>query len=201
LRPCYSDKRVGSEQRRGTVRLLFLPIIGLTHAKEHNWLRHDAQDHHPHPKLRRFRPPPIPSLASRVSAMLGQVQQFRQMTQAGAAGSGMILLHRENSGAAADPGNAGGTSPEPPPKAQTNFSATKFIRGTLSRVDCSPPPLATLTVVSGSETWKMNVADTNHLVLIGADKFSCDWKRQKVMLNYHETSGGEGGNVVFLEIQ
>jgi hypothetical protein len=141
-----------------------------------------------------------PELASRVSAMLGQAQQFRQMTQAGAADSGMILLHRENSGAAANPGNTSETSPEPPPKAQTNLSATKFIRGTLSSVDCSAPPLATLTVVSGAETWKMNVADTNHLILIGSDKFSCEWKRQKVMLNYHEISGREG-NVVSLEIQ
>jgi Tfp pilus assembly protein PilF len=139
-------------------------------------------------------------LASRVSAMLGQAQQFRQMTQPGAAGSGMILLHRGNSGDTANPGNTSETSPEPAPKAQTNFSATKFIRGTLSSVDCSTPPLATLTVVSGAETWKMNVADTNHLVLIGVDKFSCAWKRQKVALNYHQTSGGEG-NVVSLEIQ
>jgi hypothetical protein len=112
----------------------------------------------------------------------------------------VVLLHRENSGAAASAGNASETSPEPPPKAQTNCSATKFIRGTLSSVDCSPPPLATLTVVSGAKTLRMNVADTNHLVLIGADKFSCDWKRQKVMLNCHETSGGEG-NVVSLDIQ
>jgi tetratricopeptide (TPR) repeat protein len=139
-------------------------------------------------------------LTSRVSAMLGQAQQFRQMTGAGAAGSGVILLHRENSGDAANPGNTSETSAEPPPKAQTNFSAAKFIRGTLSSVDCSTPPLATLTVLSGAKTWKMNVADTNHLILIGSDKFSCAWKRQKVALNYRETSGGEG-NVVSLEIQ
>jgi hypothetical protein len=44
------------------------------------------------------------------------------------------------------------------------------------------------------------VADTNHLILIGADQFSCAWSKQKVALNYRETSEGEG-TVVSLEIQ
>jgi hypothetical protein len=46
----------------------------------------------------------------------------------------------------------------------------------------------------------MHVADRNHVILIGADAFSCDWNKQKVALNYRETSEGEG-NVVSLEIQ
>jgi hypothetical protein len=46
----------------------------------------------------------------------------------------------------------------------------------------------------------MKVADTNHIVLIGADAFSCSWNKQKVALNYRETSEGEG-NVVSLEVQ
>ena len=36
--------------------------------------------------------------------------------------------------------------------------------------------------------------------LIGADAFSCSWNKQKVALNYRETSEGEG-NVVSLEVQ
>jgi hypothetical protein len=55
-------------------------------------------------------------------------------------------------------------------------------------------------VLSGTKTWKMNVADRNHLILIGADQFSCDWHKQKVALNYRESTEG-GGDVFSLEIQ
>jgi len=143
-----------------------------------------------------------PQLAPRVAAMLAQAQQFRQMLQAGTAqpGSGMIQLHREDSEGNANPQVGDENSPDPPAKAPTNFSAAKFIRGTVTSVDCSTPPLATLTVVSGAKTWKMKVADTNHLILIGADKFSCAWNKQKVAVNYRETSEGED-SVISLEIQ
>jgi len=143
-----------------------------------------------------------PELAARAAAMLEQAQRFGQMEQAGTAGpgSGMILLRKEDSEGGSGPETASETSPEPPPQPPTHSSAAKFIRGTLSSVDCSAPPIATLTLVSGAKTWKMKVAHTNHLVLIGADKFSCAWSKQKVALNYRETSEGEG-NVISLEIQ
>jgi hypothetical protein len=47
---------------------------------------------------------------------------------------------------------------------------------------------------------KMKVADRNHLVLIGADEFSCSWSRKKVAINYRETAEGEA-SVISLEIQ
>jgi tetratricopeptide (TPR) repeat protein len=143
-----------------------------------------------------------PQLAPRVAAMLAQAQQFRQMLQAGSAapGAGMVQLHREDSEGSASPQAGDGTFPDPPAKPPMNFSAAKFIRGTVSGVDCANPPLAVLTVVSGATTWKMKVADTNHLVLIGADKFSCAWNKQKVAVNYRETSEGED-SVISLEIQ
>ena len=143
-----------------------------------------------------------PQLAPRVAAMLAQAQQFRQMSQAGAAapGAGMVQLHREDSEGSASPQAGDGTFPDPAAKASTNFSAAKFIRGTVSSVDCSTPPLAVLTMVSGAKTWRMKVADINHLVLIGADKFSCAWNKQKVAVNYRETSEGED-SVISLKIQ
>jgi tetratricopeptide (TPR) repeat protein len=143
-----------------------------------------------------------PQLGPRVAAALAQAQQFQQMLHAGATmpGSGMIQLHQETSGDAATPAGTGKTSPDLPAKALIISSPAKFIRGTLTNVDCSTPPLATLTVVSGARTWKMKVADSNHLILIGADQFSCAWAKQKVAVNYRETSEGEG-NVISLEIQ
>jgi len=141
-----------------------------------------------------------PDLAARASAALAQAQQFRQMAQAGtvAPGGGMMLRH-ENPEVKADPKSTAEPA-EYPGQIQTAAGPAKFIRGTLTKVDCSKSQLTILTVVSGAKTWKMSVTDRNHLVLIGTDQFSCDWQKQKVALNYRETSEGEG-NVISLEIQ
>jgi tetratricopeptide (TPR) repeat protein len=140
-----------------------------------------------------------PEVASHAAAALAQAQQFREMVQDGTAvyhpGK---MVQRETSSESA--GNATAISAEQPSAVPTNLGATKYVRGVLTSVDCSAPPLATLTVVSGAKTWKMKVADTNHIVLIGADAFSCSWNKRKVALNYRETSEGEG-NVVSLEVQ
>jgi len=46
----------------------------------------------------------------------------------------------------------------------------------------------------------MRVSDTKHILVLGADAFSCDWKKQKVAVNYRET--GEGiGTIVSIEVQ
>jgi tetratricopeptide (TPR) repeat protein len=142
-----------------------------------------------------------PELAARVSATLAQAEQFRRMPRAETSdpGAAMTLLNREDSKGEAHPHSeteiTGNTV-----KTQSNAGPAKFIRGTLTKIDCSESPLATLTVVSGTKTWKMSVADRNHLILIGADQFSCDWQKQKVALNYRETAEGEG-NVFSLELQ
>ena len=143
-----------------------------------------------------------PQIASHVAAMLEQAQQFREMVSDGTAvfHQGRMAQPEESSESEDHAENTAATSLEPPAKVPTNSGPTKFVRGTLSNVDCSTPPLATLTVVAGAKTLKMKVTDTNHVILIGADKFSCAWNKQKVALNYRETSDGEG-SVVSLEIQ
>ena len=75
-----------------------------------------------------------------------------------------------------------------------------FLKGTIVSVDCSSPPAATLMVLSGAKTWKMQVADSKHALVIGADDFSCSWSKQKVALNYRETGVGRG-RVVSIEVQ
>jgi tetratricopeptide (TPR) repeat protein len=138
-------------------------------------------------------------VASHAAAALAQAEQFRSMVQDGTAvyGPGK-MVQRETSSDSAE--NATAISPGPPATMPRNSGATKYVRGVLTNVDCSAPPLAILTVVSGAKNLKMKVADTNHIVLIGADAFSCSWNKQKVALNYRETSEGEG-NVVSLEVQ
>jgi tetratricopeptide (TPR) repeat protein len=142
-----------------------------------------------------------PELASRVAGALEQAQLFRQMVQDGTAAyrPGVVMQSVDNS-ESPDANSVTRTSPEPPARMPTSSGAMKFVRGILTNVDCSAPPLATLTVVSGAKTWKMKVSDTSHVLLIGADAFSCAWSKQKVALNYRETSEGEG-SVVSLEIQ
>src|ERR1700688_176716 len=139
-----------------------------------------------------------PALASRASFTLAQAQQFRQVG-ADQPGAGMVLVRQKNSAEDTSSPSSSGLA-ESQARTQTSASPAKFIRGTLTRVDCSKSPLATLTVVSGTKTWKMSVADRNHLILIGADQFSCDWQKQKVALNYRESKEGEG-DVFSLEIQ
>ncbi len=77
---------------------------------------------------------------------------------------------------------------------------TRFMQGILTGVDCSAPPSAVLTVVSGAKTWKMKVADTAGAIVFGADKFSCSWSKQKIAVNYRETGNSEG-TVVSLEMK
>src|SRR6185437_12548336 len=75
-----------------------------------------------------------------------------------------------------------------------------FLKGTITSVDCSASPAATLKVVSGGRTWNMHVSDSHHVLVMGADAFSCAWNRQKVALNY-VVKGDSAGYVVSIEIQ
>jgi tetratricopeptide (TPR) repeat protein len=75
-----------------------------------------------------------------------------------------------------------------------------FIKGKLAGVDCSTAPQALLSVMAAGRSYKVHIRDTQHLVLLGADKFSCDWKNRNVALNYRERQDGDG-DVVSLELQ
>jgi hypothetical protein len=46
----------------------------------------------------------------------------------------------------------------------------------------------------------MQVADSKHVLVMGADEFSCAWNQQKVALNYSET-GDAAGRVISIEVQ
>jgi hypothetical protein len=57
-----------------------------------------------------------------------------------------------------------------------------------------------LTVTSAGKTWKLKITDSDKVVLIGAEKFSCSWNHKKVALNFSPTAADEG-KVISLEIQ
>ena len=75
-----------------------------------------------------------------------------------------------------------------------------FVKGKIASVDCSEKPGAILRLMVGSKAWNLKVRDTSHVVVIGADQFSCSWTSQKAAVNYRST-GESTGDVVSLEIQ
>jgi hypothetical protein len=79
-------------------------------------------------------------------------------------------------------------------------AAVRFVKGKLVSVDCSPSPQAVLTVSAGTKSLKLHVRDSQHVIVIGADQLSCDWKNKSMAFNYRERPDGEG-DVVSLELQ
>jgi hypothetical protein len=77
---------------------------------------------------------------------------------------------------------------------------TKFVKGRLIAVDCSPAPAAVLTVVTEGIALKLRAADYKSLLLIGADGFSCDWRNRQVTVNY-KPGGASDGDLVSLEMR
>lgn len=92
------------------------------------------------------------------------------------------------------------TTPSVSSAVAKDAGAARFLQGMLTAVDCSAPPAAMLTVTSGATTWKFTTADTKHVVVLGADAFSCTWTQLKVALNYVQTGPSEG-RIVSVEIQ
>jgi Flp pilus assembly protein TadD len=138
-----------------------------------------------------------PGLASRVEAALQQAQQFQQAMRDG--GSNGLAVRRTDEGSVTQSHEQGLIPAASAPSSKA--IPAKFLKGMLTSADCTTtPPSALLTVTSGKSTWKMTVPDRNHLVLIGADEFSCSWNKEKVAVNYRETAEGQG-SVISLEIQ
>jgi tetratricopeptide (TPR) repeat protein len=130
-------------------------------------------------------------VAIRASAALGQLEQMEAvMKQVDVPPSGEITGGRDAAGAAAPSVASVAVSSGP----------IKFLKGTIVAVDCSSPPTATLTISSGGKSWTMQVNDSRHVLVLGADGFSCSWSKQKASLNYRE-AGETTGSVVSIEIQ
>jgi hypothetical protein len=77
---------------------------------------------------------------------------------------------------------------------------TKFIKGRLLSIDCSPAPAAVLTVTAEGSTLKLRAEDYKSLVLIGVDNFSCDWHDRQVTVNY-KPGGPANGELISLEMR
>jgi tetratricopeptide (TPR) repeat protein len=146
-----------------------------------------------------------PDVVQHASESLSNVENYKAMqsSQSRIVASNTVSVQRLAPEHPSDPqlqGEVTAKSEVPPEIIQASTAPLKFLKGKLTSVDCSATPAAVMTVISGAKTWKMHVRDSNHVVLIGADKFSCDWTNQKVAVNYREKTDTEG-QVVSLELQ
>jgi tetratricopeptide (TPR) repeat protein len=130
-------------------------------------------------------------VATRASAALGQIEQMEAAMKEMNAPPSVEMTGGRDSAVAGVPSTGGNIAVA---------GAIKFLKGTIVAVDCSAPPAAAMTIASGGKSWKMQVNDSQHVLVLGADAFSCVWNKQKVAMNYRET-GEATGSVVSIEIQ
>jgi hypothetical protein len=89
---------------------------------------------------------------------------------------------------------------ESPATPQIDKRPIKFMKAKLLSVDCSQTPAAILLVSKGATTLKLRTPDYKSLVVMGADKFSCEWANRPVSVNYRADAKG-GGDLVSVEVQ
>jgi Flp pilus assembly protein TadD len=141
-----------------------------------------------------------PDVANHARSALAEAENFREQLQSFL--PQIKVRTSQDVEAAGDPVIIPGGKSETQMRleASTAPTAVRFLKGKLAAVDCSAAPQALLSVVSAGRSLKMHVGDSKHVILIGADEFSCAWKNKRVALNYRERRDGEG-DVVSLEIQ
>src|SRR5580658_9577606 len=92
------------------------------------------------------------------------------------------------------------TPPKPPAVKPGTTGPVQFLKGKIVSSDCSKPPEATVTVLSGMTTYKMHASDFKSLLVIGEDQFSCEWKNRLVSVNYRAV-GKNQGELVSIEVR
>jgi tetratricopeptide (TPR) repeat protein len=140
-----------------------------------------------------------PMLASQVAGTLAQAQQFKEGMQARPA-PGPLIVRRTDTASDNPEHEATATTAAVPAKPETKWGPPKFVRGVLSKVDCSGEPGAVLTLAVGAKTLQLSINDRKQVLLIGADQFSCLWSKQKIAVNYREDGSGQT-SVMSVEIQ
>ena len=89
-------------------------------------------------------------------------------------------------------------APKPAPVTPGKTGPVQFLKGKIVSSDCSKPPEATVTILSGMTTYKLHASDYQSLLVIGEDQFSCDWKNRLVSVNYRAV-GKNAGELVSIE--
>ena len=154
--------------------------------------------------LQELRTSSEPGIASMAAQQLQQVEAYRSAVSRGGTQSGNMqtAVQSVELNEIRDEGDSAGSAQSAPEKRTISRSSDPvlFMKGVLVSVDCSAAPAATLTISSSGKKWKMLAPQSNKLILIGADEFSCSWKGRKVSVNYRK-SGDDQGNLVSLEFE
>jgi tetratricopeptide (TPR) repeat protein len=95
-------------------------------------------------------------------------------------------------GSAQDEDEEADALPKPAPVKPGTTGPVQFLKGKIVSSDCSKPPEATVTILSGMTTYKLHASDYKSLLVIGEDQFSCDWKNRLVSVNYRAAGKNEG---------
>jgi len=145
--------------------------------------------------FRRLAGSTYPEVAMRSTQALSQAVDFKQRTE-------HFDARLENRTGQDAPSHKPPDREEEQQVAPVHLSAASvhFLKGKLVSVDCSAAPQALLTVAAGAQSVKLHIRDSAHVILLGADGFSCEWKGKSVAVNYRERPDGEG-DVVSVEIQ
>jgi Flp pilus assembly protein TadD len=140
-------------------------------------------------------------VAMRANQALGQAEKFKAQSQTYALrvenGNRVENRNAENSQKMRESRDLGASSEQVAAPVPT---PVRFVKGKLMSVDCSGSPQAVLTVSAGAKSLKLHVRDSGHVIVIGAEHLSCDWKNKSLSVNYRERPDGEG-DVVSLEVQ
>jgi len=91
-------------------------------------------------------------------------------------------------------------APKPAPAKPESTGPVQFLKGKIVSSDCSKPPEAVVTIVSGMTTYKMHTPNYKSLVVMGEDQFSCDWTNRLVSVNYR-AGGKHEGELVSIEVR
>jgi tetratricopeptide (TPR) repeat protein len=148
--------------------------------------------------LRSLKNSPQPSVAIRANEVLEEAEQMKQAMDAGE----RVIVNGVRA-EAEHPANAqaeGEEAAKAEVKTLPPQTAPKFVKGKLVSVDCVPSPGAMINVTAGGKPLKLHVSNTKHVLVMGADGFSCDWTGKNVAINYRETGDG-AGELMSIELQ
>ena len=139
------------------------------------------------------------NVAVRAQQALEEAQEMKQVMDAGrpVVINNAVRIEAEHP---ADPQAHGEAAAQTEVKTLPAQSAPKFVKGKLVNVDCTASPGAMVNVTASGKPLKLHVRDTTHVLLMGADSFSCKWSELKVAVNYRETSDG-AGELISIELQ
>jgi tetratricopeptide (TPR) repeat protein len=90
--------------------------------------------------------------------------------------------------------------PKAPEAPKIDKRPIKFLKAKVISVDCSQAPAAVLLISEGKKTLKLRAEDYKSVAVLGAEKFSCDWKGISAGVNYR-AGGKMDGDLVSVEVQ